>query len=356
VVVRTNVELWTAGISMPGRAARQAERAEEAGWDGITFVDSQNLSGDTYVALAMAARATSRLKLSTGVTNPFTRHAAVTASAIATVQVESNGRAILGIGRGDSALAHLGFEPAPLAVFDEYLKRLQAYLRGEEVAFGEGGTVRSLGHNLPLADAPTGSRIEWLRSWPDLPKVPVDVAATGPKVMKLAAAVADRVTLAVGADPARVAWGIDTIRATNPDVSVGAYVNVVIHDDRAVAFDLARGGLTSFARFSVMHGTATGPVTAEQREVLERIPEQYDMNHHFRSTGAQTKVVTPEFADRFGILGPADHCVEKLQELIRLGLDHIHVIGPSKEGAREENITASRRFVAEVMPELRSLR
>src|SRR5262245_34397827 len=59
----------------------------------------------------------------------------------------------------------------------------------------------------------------------------------------------------------------------------------------ACPFDLARGGLTSFARFSVMHGTATGPVAAEHRQVLERIPEHYDMTHRFRSTGAQTQVV-----------------------------------------------------------------
>ena len=71
---------------------RRARWAEAAGFDGITIVDSQNLSGDCYVALAMAAAATTRLKLGTGVTNPFTRYPAVTASAIATVQAVSDGR------------------------------------------------------------------------------------------------------------------------------------------------------------------------------------------------------------------------------------------------------------------------
>ncbi|MDZ7727470.1 MAG: hypothetical protein U5Q44_04340 [Dehalococcoidia bacterium] len=36
----------------------------------MTVVDSQNLSGDPYIALAMAAKATETLKLGTGVTNP----------------------------------------------------------------------------------------------------------------------------------------------------------------------------------------------------------------------------------------------------------------------------------------------
>ena len=53
----------------PRASARTAREAEEAGWDGLLVVDSQNLSGDPYVALAMAATATSRFGLGTGVTN-----------------------------------------------------------------------------------------------------------------------------------------------------------------------------------------------------------------------------------------------------------------------------------------------
>ena len=74
------LELWTQTISSAQHAARFAERAEAAGWDGMAVVDSQNLAGDSYVALAIAAGATEHLGLGTGVTNPFTRHPAVTAS------------------------------------------------------------------------------------------------------------------------------------------------------------------------------------------------------------------------------------------------------------------------------------
>ena len=100
------VEFWTMGAGRPGRpgsdvfsGTRQAIAAEKIGYDGIAYVDSQNLSGDCYVALALAAEATSSIKLGTGVTNSFTRHAAATASAIASIQMESGGRAYLGIGR-----------------------------------------------------------------------------------------------------------------------------------------------------------------------------------------------------------------------------------------------------------------
>ena len=91
--------------------ARVAEKLEADGFDGLAVVDSQNLSGDPYVALALAAKATSRLGLATGVTNPYTRHPAATACSIASVQAVSGGRAVLGIGRGDTALFHLGMKP-----------------------------------------------------------------------------------------------------------------------------------------------------------------------------------------------------------------------------------------------------
>jgi len=106
------VEIWTSGAGVPGQSARRAEETERAGFAGLSFVDSQNLSGDCYVALALAARATARLKLGTGVTNPFTRHPAVTAGAIASVHADSGWRPVLGLGRGASAPPHLGLAPA----------------------------------------------------------------------------------------------------------------------------------------------------------------------------------------------------------------------------------------------------
>jgi 5,10-methylenetetrahydromethanopterin reductase len=84
----------------------------------MLVVDSQNLSADSYVALTLAATGTERIGLGTGVTNSVTRHPAVTASAAMAVQEVANGRMALGIGRGDSALAHLGRAPARLKGFE----------------------------------------------------------------------------------------------------------------------------------------------------------------------------------------------------------------------------------------------
>ncbi len=74
---------------MPGLAGAMAATVEAAGWDGIYFADTQNLTGEVYVSLGLAAAATERMVLATGVTNPVTRHPAVAASAISTVQAAS---------------------------------------------------------------------------------------------------------------------------------------------------------------------------------------------------------------------------------------------------------------------------
>src|SRR5262245_35754684 len=148
------IEFWTNGAGMPSAFVARAQRAETRGFDGITIVDSQNLSGDCYIGLALAAAATQRIRLATGVTNPYTRHAAVTACAIATVHAVSGGRAALGIGRGDSALAHLGHAPASPETLAEYLRKLQGYLRGEDVAFDDHADL----DRLHLANQPTSSR------------------------------------------------------------------------------------------------------------------------------------------------------------------------------------------------------
>jgi 5,10-methylenetetrahydromethanopterin reductase len=91
------------------RVGARRPRRRPSGWasNGLLLADSQNLVGDVFVELGVLARATRRLGLGTGVINPVTRHPAVTAAAIASLQLGSGGRAVL-VGRGDSSLTQLG--------------------------------------------------------------------------------------------------------------------------------------------------------------------------------------------------------------------------------------------------------
>jgi 5,10-methylenetetrahydromethanopterin reductase len=349
------VEVWATGAGIPGLAARHAAAVEQAGYDGLALVDSQNLAGDCYVGLALAAKVTTRLKLATGVTNPVTRHPAATAAAIAAVHAESAGRAVLGIGRGDSALAHLGYAPAAPAVFEHALARIQGYLRGEEVPFEAEANLASLG----LADAPKASRLAWLPS--DLQKVPVDVAATGPRMIGIGARLAERVTFAVGADPVRLRWAIETAREARrkagldpAGLSLGAWLNVVVHDDPEQARRLGEGGLALFARFSAMHGTPVGPASEADRALLRRVHDAYDMNRHARTGSPQAALLDGDFATRFAVYGPPAAVIARLSELRALGLERFMIVGASVGAERGAALACEARFVREVLPALRA--
>ena len=55
------MEFWTSTVAAPSRSAGFAREVEARGWDGMLVVDSQNLSGDPYVCLALAATASETL-------------------------------------------------------------------------------------------------------------------------------------------------------------------------------------------------------------------------------------------------------------------------------------------------------
>ena len=337
------MELWTMRIPETGTAVIQAQRAEAAGWDGITFTDSQNLVGDPFVAVAIAAQATDRLRFATGVANAFTRHPAALATVAATVQEESGGRFVLGIGRGDTALFHLGRKPMKVGDFIAAVTDLHTYLSG--------GTIDCGGHP---------SRIQWLDRALQ-PKVPLDIAASGPRVLELAGRIAERVTLAVGADPARVAWALDVAREAAADagrdpgdVSFGAYVNVGSHPDVDAARDLISGGVAAFAHFSSMPGsTGAGLTTDGDRAVVAEVGRRYDSNVHLRNQAEHTDALTAEFVDRFAIVGPPDRCVERLQELADLGIERFVITGASFGADRDDAHTAEQLLTGEVLPAIR---
>ena len=344
-------EIWTTGIPDPRSVARHAAASEAAGWDGFAVVDSQNLTADCWVGLAIAAAATKTIGLGTAVTNPVTRLPAITASAASTVHIVSGGRVTIGIGRGDSALSHLGRAPAPVATLERYLKVLQAYLRREEVDFADLGLDTDVAPDVDALNLKTRAMTSRVNIVPDdLPKVVVEVSSTGPKVIQAAARTADRVMLAVGADPKRIAWGIETARAANPNVRIGAFVNCVADDDLDVARALIRGGMSTFTRFSTMHGSPTGPVDDVERETMAKLIETYDMTMHTRADSRQADALSPEFIDRFGIVGRPEACADRLNDLISMGLDKLIIVGPSLGADRDKALAAMARFPAEVLP------
>jgi 5,10-methylenetetrahydromethanopterin reductase len=206
------------------------------------------------------------------------------------------------------------------------------------------------------------SRSDWIGRDPSVPKVPVDVAATGPRIIAIGARTAERVSFSIGADPRRMAWAVECARqariAAGMDpatLRLGAFVPIFVHPDAAYAREIIKGSIAPIARFSAMSPSAMeGIDSPEERAVVREIGRIYDMQSHGHASASHIEVITDAFVDRWAVAGPAGYCVQRLQELIGTGLDSI-VIGLSGRGLNNADVgQAWTRFAREVMPALRS--
>jgi 5,10-methylenetetrahydromethanopterin reductase len=201
---------------------------------------------------------------------------------------------------------------------------------------------------------PQGSRLAWI---PDgLPKVPIDVAATGPKVIAVAARIAERVTLSVGAEEERLADAVALARQARRDagldahdLKLGAQVVVIPHRDPSKARNWARPMVASLARFNVLDPAAR--TSGTDNPVFGRLRHEYDMTRHATVDKMADDALPDDFIDRFAIVGSPEHCVERLMRLVALGIDHFHTVGVIFDTEAEE---ATRHlFVSEVIPAVR---
>lgn len=360
------VEFWsnltTADTGSLEAVGKRAARLEADGWDGATLVDSQCLRADVFVSLACCAQATSRLKLGTGTSNPVTRHPSVLASAAAALQILSKGRMTLGIGRGDSSLAYIGASPVSVALFEKTLEMIQAYLRGEPVSIDDAALALPGGsagfEKLAVAAAPESSRLKWLAK--DTEKTPVEAACTGPKVIAAAARHADYIAFGVGADPARLKWGMGVAREAmeragrDPaEARFSAFLPLYPHRDVEVSRQLSQGMVASQGRFSIINKKISGPVTEAQAATLERVAKAYDMTSHGSAASAQSKALDTQFIDEFALGGDPTHCLERLEEIIGLGLDKLHLWTASTES--EKGAESYQLVADEILPKLQKV-
>jgi 5,10-methylenetetrahydromethanopterin reductase len=322
------MELWLHTFAFPGKVAGVARQAEDWGFAGLLVADSQNLTADIWVELALAGAATSILRVGPGVTNPLTRHLAVTASAAATLQAETGGRATLGFSQGDSALSQVGLRRLSVENFEHALEILQGFLRGQQVH----------------VERTTGA-IRWLADL-GLPKVPVHVGATGPRTIAAGARHAEGVDLTVGASLERVRSGVTTAReAGPPELVLGAYVNVAVDPDRDRARQLVRGSAATFARFSA-------DPRAPDAQVADRVVHAYQREQHGRASATSAQELDDQFIDRFAVCGPADTVRDRLAELGGCGLDRLIVVPCSLDTDPESVRRSNDLFARHVLPKL----
>lgn len=331
------MEVWIHQFSFAGKTAAAARQIEEWGFDGMLLADSQDLNADIWVELALASDATETLRLGPGVTNLVTRHPTVTASAASTLQVETGGRTVLGLGRGDSAVSKIGLGSQPVADFETGLGQLQVLLTGDAVTLENG----------------TEAAIEWLAG-AELSKVPVMVAATGPKVITAAAGHAEMIDFTVGAEPSRLEWAIGHAREAAGDrpISLGAFLDIGVAEDPAAARDLIRGSTAILARFGAESGSTEG-LSDQTREGIHQLAAQYEEAGHGKSKSAAAQGLSDEFIERFGVCGTPDQVTNKLKELTALGLDRIVMVPGSLDADPDAVNESNRLFAEQVLPALK---
>jgi probable F420-dependent oxidoreductase len=221
-------------------------------------------------------------------------------------------RTVCGIGRGDSAVRVTNGKPTTLATLRECIHVVRELANGRPVEY-RGSTLR-----LP---------------WAGRSRLPVWVAAYGPKALQLTGEVGDGFILQL-ADPDIAAWTIKTVReaaeAAGRDpasVRICVAAPAYLGDDLAHQRDQCRwfGGMVGnhVADIVARYGAGGAVPKALTDYIAGRTG--YDYNTHGRAGNPHTEFVSDEIVDRFCLLGPADRHVARLSELAALGVDQFAV-------------------------------
>lgn len=313
----TATRFWRMGATpVPATEIGRLARAfEDSGWDGLALGEAHGLLPDPYVLLAVAAQATTTLQLGTSVAVPL-RHPLLAADAMATVHALAGGRSRFVIGRGDGAMKVLQRGPLPVAEFEQYLRALQAFLRRDDVEMN--GATSSM------------SRLDDIDPSLARPKPAVSVAATGPRMIAVAARWADGIDFSVGADVGRLRECIklahDACEASGRDpgsLALGCYLQVAVSDGDDEAAEAIRGLVVTHARFS---GNFSSRAAAVMETVLTAPRGGVERNGRPGELDFYPKdALEAEAVRRFGIIGPAGECAERLQEIVDLGLANVYI-------------------------------
>jgi 5,10-methylenetetrahydromethanopterin reductase len=272
------------------------------------------------------------------VITPPTRHPAVAASAAATLAELAPGRTLVGIGTGDSAVHNIGLRPVPLAELEAYALAVRGLLESGQVEY----------HGRP-------ARLTWGRG-----RVPIFLAASGPRTLRLAGRIADGVVIRTGILP-------DVIRDSIAQVEAGA--REAGRDPAAVErwwwpdVNLApsrREALAAIGMSLAAAGNHLSRFTTEGKHVppyllprVRALGELYTYADHVQPGSANARLIeelglVDYLADRFAVAGPPAECIRTLERAIEAGARRfwmsVHF---------DDKLRFVREWAAQVMPAFR---
>ncbi len=304
------------GVDAPGTFCGMVEEIESLGFDHLWLTDSSLHARNCYAYLTLAATRSSRLLIGTAVTNPATRHPAITAAAAATVDEIAAGRLILGIGAGDRPLLALGLEPSRLATVQAAVGAIRGLWRGEQ--------VDAVDKEFSL----TGAHLRF----PARAGIPVFISASGPRTLELAGRIADGVILLVGLFPEALGWaisqvarGADAAGRPRPHIAVFAYG--AVNEDETAALADAR----SIAAWFPQTAPHICALAGLPQQVVDRVRSGY-AGGEFQEAAAAARGLPDDFVRKVALAGNRQRAAGQIRAALDAGADSVHVfpLGPDR--------------------------
>ncbi len=297
------------GVDPPAAFTGMVREIESLGFGHLWVTDSSLHARNSYVYLTLAAVNSSWLRLGTAVTNPVTRHPAITAAAAATLDEVSGGRAVLGIGAGDRPLLALGRKPCAPAGLAGAIEAIRALWSGEEV------TVTAPGFALDHARLRFGAR----------PELPIFVSASGPRTLELAGRLADGVILLVGLFPDAVTWALEHIdrgaeAAGRPRPHTALFAYGAISDDAPAALAAGR----SIAAWFPQTAPHLCRLAGLDADIVEAVRASY-AGGEFQEAEAAADLLPDGFVRQMALSGDAREAAERIGGVLAAGVDSVHV-------------------------------
>lgn len=281
-----------------GEIVKLVKIAEDVGFEYAWITDHYN-NKNVYATLALIAEGTETIKLGPGVTNPYVRSPAISASAIATIDELSEGRATFGIGPGDKATFDaLGIEwTKPVSTVKAAIDDVRVLTAGEQTAGGA-----SLGGVKAVQD-----------------EIPVYMGAQGPKMLETAGEVADGVLINASnpkdyeAAVPLITKGREGAGKSMDDFDVAAYTATSIGSDSEAAKNAARIVVAFIAAGSpppvlARHGLPDG--------FNEKVGELLGKGDFGGAIGA----VDDDALEAFSVCGTPDEFIPKIEALGAMGV------------------------------------
>jgi 5,10-methylenetetrahydromethanopterin reductase len=313
------------------RTTYYSVQAERLGYDCIWITDHFN-NRNVYVSLSVIANYTDKIKLGTGVTNPFLVHPVMTAQSIASLNEVAPGRVICGIGAGDkTTLDMVGIEmKSPLTAVREAVELIRRQIAREKGGY-EGDVFRTS----------AGARFNFKAD----EKIPIYIGAQGPKMLQLAGALGDG-ALINASHPDDIANAVQQIKKgaekaeRNIDnLEIAAYTSFSIANDA----EGARKSVIPVVSYIV---AGSPPTVLEKHGIPLEKAEKIRADLAERRWPEAFSAVDDDMIDAFAVSGSPESCIEKIEALFKTGITQFVTgspIGP--------NIRASiNLFGVEVLP------